>query len=121
MELILTRILLATDGSADATVATRVAVDLSTRSGAELHVVHVWRLPHFYPEAAITPRSAAQYQESYERQARVLLAEQVRSMEADGATVTQAHLKMGSPTDEIITLGENLEASLIAVRSRGLG
>jgi nucleotide-binding universal stress UspA family protein len=37
----LTRILLATDGSTDATLAARAANDLSSRTGAELRVVHV--------------------------------------------------------------------------------
>jgi len=36
------RILLATDGSEDAERATMAALDLAGRSGAELHVVHVW-------------------------------------------------------------------------------
>ena len=36
------RILLATDGSEDAVRATEAASDLAQRSGAELHVVHVW-------------------------------------------------------------------------------
>jgi nucleotide-binding universal stress UspA family protein len=36
------RVLLATDGSEDAERATVAALDLAGRSGAELHVVHVW-------------------------------------------------------------------------------
>ena len=36
------RILLPTDGSEDAIRATEAASDLARRSGAELHVVHVW-------------------------------------------------------------------------------
>ena len=36
------RILLATDGSEDAARATKAASDLASKSGAELHVVHVW-------------------------------------------------------------------------------
>ncbi len=45
-----TRILLATDGSEDAYLATQAAIDLSQKSGSELHVVHVWQdipTPHF--------------------------------------------------------------------------
>src|SRR5687767_5751408 len=38
----LTRILLATDGSEEAALAGRVAADLSNRTAANLHVVHVW-------------------------------------------------------------------------------
>jgi nucleotide-binding universal stress UspA family protein len=36
-----TKNLLATDGSKDAALAARAAIDLSSQSGAELHVVHV--------------------------------------------------------------------------------
>ena len=36
-----TKILLATDGSKDATLAAQDAIDLSDQSGAELHVVYV--------------------------------------------------------------------------------
>ncbi|HEU4494739.1 MAG TPA: universal stress protein, partial [Rubrobacteraceae bacterium] len=48
------RILLATDGSDDASLAARAAVDLSNRGRAELHVVHAWRpMPHYaYPSLA---------------------------------------------------------------------
>jgi nucleotide-binding universal stress UspA family protein len=38
-----TKILLATDGSEDASQVARVAADLSQRTGSELHVVHAWR------------------------------------------------------------------------------
>ena len=37
-----TKILLATDGSEDADLAARAAIDLSEKGGSELHVVHVW-------------------------------------------------------------------------------
>jgi len=36
------KVLLATDASKDATLAARAAVDVCERTGAELHVVHVW-------------------------------------------------------------------------------
>jgi nucleotide-binding universal stress UspA family protein len=41
----LTKILLATDGSEDAALASKAAADLSAKTGAELHVVHAWHLP----------------------------------------------------------------------------
>ena len=39
-----TKILLATDGSENASQAAEAAVDLARRSGSELHVVHVWHV-----------------------------------------------------------------------------
>jgi nucleotide-binding universal stress UspA family protein len=38
----LTKILLATDGSPQGTLAMRAAADISNKTVAELHVVHVW-------------------------------------------------------------------------------
>src|SRR3712207_1754094 len=40
-----TRIIAATDGSEDAVLALRAAAGLSSRTGSELHVVHVWPGP----------------------------------------------------------------------------
>src|SRR5215210_1065132 len=59
------RVVLATDGSEDATLAARVATDLSRRSRAVLHVAHAWR-DHFqvlgYPtlEGLTTPTSTSE-------------------------------------------------------------
>jgi hypothetical protein len=44
------KILLATDGMQNTTLAARAAVDLAKGGGAELHVVHAWHTvpsPHF--------------------------------------------------------------------------
>jgi len=38
----LEKVLLATDGSKDAALAARAAVDVCEVTGAKLHVVHVW-------------------------------------------------------------------------------
>ena len=45
MSIFPTRVLLATDGSGEAELATRTAVDLARMSGSELHVVHVLDAP----------------------------------------------------------------------------
>jgi nucleotide-binding universal stress UspA family protein len=37
------KVLLATDGSEDAVLAARAAIDPTGESGAELHVVHAWQ------------------------------------------------------------------------------
>jgi nucleotide-binding universal stress UspA family protein len=112
------RILLATDGSKDAEHAARAAVDLSKSTGAELHVCHVWRpLPHYaYP--SLVPEK---YHPPYEEGARKLLDEQVGRMGRAGGAVAEAHLLMARPAEAIIDLGEEIEAALIVVGSRGLG
>ena len=48
MSILPTKILLATDGSPEATRAAGMALELSRSLGSELHVVHVGRMPEEY-------------------------------------------------------------------------
>jgi nucleotide-binding universal stress UspA family protein len=112
------KILLATDGSTDAILAARAAVDMSNRTGCELHVVHAWQAipPYAYPSL-----TTEWYVPPYEEAARKLLAEQVERIEEAGGVVVQAHPVRGRPADAILDLGEEVGADLIMVGSRGLG
>ena len=112
-------ILLATDGSKDATLAARIATDLSQRTGARLHVAHAWR-HHLhglgYPTVAWTD-----YSHLDERQARRLLEAQVDSIESAGGASVEQHLLQGPPIDAILDLCEELRPGLVVMGSRGLG
>ena len=113
-----TKILLATDGSKDAFLALRAAVDLSVRTGSELHVVHAW-LPfpdHSHPSIAVAPDAAL-----YEREAQKLLFEELDKVEAAGGAASGGHLERGRPAETISDLAEELEVGLVVVGSRGLG
>ena len=113
-----TKILLATDGSKDAFLALRAAVDLSARTGSELHVVHAW-LPfpdHSHPSIAVAPDAAL-----YEREAQKLLFEELDKVEAAGGAASGGHLERGRPAETISDLAEELEVGLVVVGSRGLG
>jgi nucleotide-binding universal stress UspA family protein len=118
MSIFSNKILLATDVSKDAELAAKAAVDLSKRTGAELHVVHAWRpLPHYaYPSLV-----SEGYQPPYEEGARKILEAQVGRIEEAGISVAEAHLVTGRPADAILDLGERIGAGLIVVGSRGLG
>jgi nucleotide-binding universal stress UspA family protein len=109
-----TKILVATDGSEDAAVAREAAVDLARRSGSELHLVHVW---HDVP----SPYAHAFVKRELRRQGEEILDEEVRKVEQAGCTVTEAHLRGGRTSDEIIELSEELDAGLLILGSRGLG
>jgi nucleotide-binding universal stress UspA family protein len=112
------KILLPTDGSEEATLATQTVTDLGERTGSELHVVHVGEIPHtHYPDRY---GYRALYEED-EREARQLLEAQVEKMQAAGATVAQAHLRMGRADEEVVVLAEELGVDLIAMGGRGLG
>ena len=110
-----TKILLATDGSGEAELAASTAADLAAGSGSELHVVHVGHLPALYlAPTEVDPTHL-------EREARELLEEQVRRIEAGGGKVAEAHLRMGRADREVIELAEAIGAGLIVLGSRGLG
>jgi nucleotide-binding universal stress UspA family protein len=113
-----TTILLAVDDSEEAANAARAAVELADATGSGLHVVHVGEVAAVYHPERHGYRSRY---DAIQEEARRLLDEQVDSVKAAGGTVAQAHLAMGRPDEEIVALGEELGAGLIAVGSRGLG
>jgi nucleotide-binding universal stress UspA family protein len=108
------KMLLATDGSDDAALAARAAVDIARKTGPELHVVHAW---HSVPSTRFESYIHAQLK----REGREVLAEQVERIKGDGANVAEAHLKEGPAVDEILDLAEEVGADLIVIGSRGLG
>jgi nucleotide-binding universal stress UspA family protein len=66
------KVLLATDGLENSTLAGRAAVDLAKKGGAELHVVHAW---HTVP----SPHFDSVIRSGLEDVGREVLEEQVRS------------------------------------------
>ncbi len=117
----LNRILIATDGSEYAALAARVAVDLSNRTGAELHVVHAWRNLQPASLPAVASEEYWRARERHEREAGELLEVQAEQLKSTGATVAGTHLREGRPADEIAALAEELEVDLVILGSRGLG
>ena len=116
------RILLATDGSEEAASATRAAVEIANATGSELHIIFALftdeTLPYPHPYAR------ERWEASVERakhDARDFVDEQAKRIEAEGGTVKEAHLAFGTPDQEIVKLGEELDTGLIVVGSRGLG
>lgn len=107
------RVLLATDGSPDATLAARSAIELCEKTGSELHVVHVGEyLPTYF---AYTEEEPAELR----RNAQQLLEGQAESIRAAGGNVAGTHLRLGRPAEQIIDLSEDLGAGVIVVGSQG--
>ena len=118
-----TKILLATDGSGEATRAARMAAALADKTGSELHVVCVESLPDPYsmPEATIYyPDARDQVRGTADRQASEKLDAEVEKLKGMGE-VAGAHARIGRPDAEISHLAEEIGAGLIVVGSRGLG
>jgi nucleotide-binding universal stress UspA family protein len=115
------KVLLATDASEDATLAARIAADLSVRAGYELHIVHVLEPPPRYAYPGVTAEIYSHAFDEMRREARNLLDEQVERVRSGGAKVGDAHLEVGSPVDEILDLAAEIEVGLVVVGSKGLG
>jgi nucleotide-binding universal stress UspA family protein len=92
----------------------RAAVDVCERTGAELHVVHVW---YSVPTARLRPFMRAELK----KLGNELLEEGVKRVEDSGGLVTGAHLVEGRAADEILDLAGQIGARLIVIGSRGLG
>src|ERR671916_3194793 len=114
----LKRILLATDGSKSSELAGRAAADLSNKTAAELHVVHVWTdvPPPVYPSMSLE-----NYSRLAKEEAGRLLRRQAWSARVTGGRVAGQHLREGQPAEEIIALAEELEVDLVVVGSRRMG
>ncbi len=118
MSIFPTRILVATDGSREAELAVATAADLTKSTGSELHVVHVGEMPLVYHPERHGYR--AEYEEHQKEAQQLLEAEVARTKEA-GATVAQAHLRMGRADEEILELAHSIDAGMIVMGSRGQG
>jgi nucleotide-binding universal stress UspA family protein len=117
MSIFPTKILLATDGSADAELARTTAVDMATSTDSELHVVTV---APGYPSYEVR---VPEIVEQLRKQAQNILDEQVEKIERDGGKVAQKHLRIAERhrAQQIVRVAEEIRAGLIVMGSRGLG
>ena len=106
------KILLAADGSENTAQATKAAVDIARRRGSEIHLIHVWHDVH-------TPHAHDFVKSELRRQGREILDEEVERIGEMGGTVTRSHLREGRTFEEVIKLGDELEADLLVVGSHG--
>ena len=120
-DLLGTKVLLATDGSEEAELATRAAIELAEGTGSELHVVYVEPLPDFMKNGHGTPGFDRELYEMIEEGARETLRKLTWRVKVAGGTVAEAHLRMGAVAEEIVSLADELDAGLIIVGSRGVG
>ena len=91
MSIFPTKILLATDGSKEAELASRTAAELAQSTGSELHVLYVWEAANPYIEVVelagdepVTLRLDAELRRQFDRQARTVLDAQAEKVRAVG-------------------------------------
>jgi nucleotide-binding universal stress UspA family protein len=117
-----TKVLLATDGSKDAEIATTTALDLANSTGSELHIVLVEEDTYAYVDPSGYPLStSAKLEHELEQQARMRLDAEVEKIRSAGGAVAEAHLRVGAAAAEIVDLAEEIRVGLIVMGSRGLG
>ena len=116
MSIFPTKILLATDGSREAELATRTAADLANSTTSELHVVNVAGGRAYYTESR-------EVTEQLRQRAEQLLDEQVEKIKEAGGTVAVTHIRVVAEHRDraIVDLAEELGAGLIVMGSRGQG
>jgi nucleotide-binding universal stress UspA family protein len=115
-----TKILLAVDGSVEAALAAREAVELASGTDSELHVVHVVStVPELlYPRASARKRSEALLE--WKRLGDLtLLDNRVRWMEELlGGSIAASQYREGRLEKEVVRLGKELDAGLIVSDGR---
>jgi nucleotide-binding universal stress UspA family protein len=120
MSIFPTTILLATDGSEEAQLASTTAADLAQKTDSELHVLTVG--PD-YPLYEL-PEHPAEFQDvlrENRRRAKEVLEQQAKRIEESGVSVKETHLLEGRADEEIVELAEEIGAGLIVMGSRGHG
>src|SRR5215208_8352584 len=123
MSIFPTKILLATDGSSEAELAARTAVDLSQNTDSELHLIHVLDVAKvglsmavLYSETTDDPEGVElpdpvleeELERSAKQEGREALDEEEQRVRSAGGTVAQSHLRMGAVEREIVHLAEDL-------------
>jgi nucleotide-binding universal stress UspA family protein len=123
MSIFPTRILLATDGSAEAESASQLAAELAEETGSELHVVYVEVVPTFaqYSAGTAVGYDDRTLHEKLEEEGRETLRKLTWQVKLAGGAVAEDHLRMGAPNEEIVGLAEAIGAGLIVMGSRGRG
>ena len=120
MSIFPTKILLATDGSEEAQLASTTAADLAEKTNSELHVLTVG--PD-YPLYEL-PEHPAEFEDvlrENRRRAKEVLEQQAKRIEESGVSVKETHLLEGRADEEIVEVAEQIGAGLIVMGSRGHG
>ncbi len=102
------KILLATDGSEDGTLAAQVAASVSATTGREVHVVHVLEPLPRYSYPGVTPEIYSLVDNERKQRVRELLTREAERLRDEGADLAEVHLREGSVVDEILDSGDEL-------------
>ncbi|WP_224825736.1 universal stress protein [Cognatishimia sp. MH4019] len=119
------KIVIGLDGSEQSERALRLACDLAGKYSSELHLVHTPQ-PHTvaFAMGAVAGYHMATTMPSQEevKAAGEKIFDAARAIAKEmGQSVTQTHMEMGDPGDQIIATAKEVGADLIVTGRRGLG
>ena len=120
MSIFPTTILLATDASEEAQLASTTAAELAKKTNSELHLLSVGPDLPLY-ELPEHPAGFEDVLRENRREAKEMLEQQATSIEQSGVRVKETHLREGRAEEEIVEVAEELGAGLIVMGSRGHG
>jgi nucleotide-binding universal stress UspA family protein len=112
-------VMLATDGSTTAALATDTAIELAQLLNTELVIVSVWNIPYTSAGFVAVPPSAEVAEMSEEQSRKITDAAATRA-EAAGVKTRTAVLR-GLPVEEICLAAETFGPRLLVVGSHGRG
>jgi nucleotide-binding universal stress UspA family protein len=120
MSIFPTTILLATDASEEAQLASTTAAELAKKTNSELHLLSVGPDLPLY-ELPEHPAGFEDVLRENRREAKEMLEQQATSIEQSGVRVKETHLREGRAEEEIVEVAEEIGAGLIVLGSRGHG
>src|SRR5215216_1828527 len=110
MSIFPTKILLATDGSSEASLALTTAADMANSTNSELHVAYVFptAVQRPFPNPITSrPREMLDHElDEAMHQAQRFLDQQVDKVKKEGVSVAEAHLVRGRPDKEVVHRSE---------------
>ncbi len=112
-----TKVLVATDFSASADHAVEMAVDVATRYGAKLVIVHAWDVPSLGYGGMM--QSPVDFITPIEQAARQQLDTLVKDLRAKSKLEIEALLYQGVAWDRILAAIKETKADLVVVGTRG--
>lgn len=121
-ESLLGKILVAIDGSEEASEAAQAATEVANATGSEVHLVYAMQKERYKPH--LGPEMWEGWQEGFEqakRSARSWVEQEAERMRGEGTKAVESHLLIGHPDAAIVWSAEEIGAGLVVVGSRGLG
>jgi len=94
------------------------AVELASKLGAELTVLHVWQMPVYGFPVVGTSIPVAELGRTVEASAKQALDEMVAAHEGQGVTIRPV-LRVGTPWEQILEVAKEIGADLIVMATHG--